>query len=227
MIKKIKKIIKILINYQEKKSVLSHNEQLQFNRVQSWFADEGDVTLRLNYDLNENSIVMDLGGYKGEFSADIYCKYSSTIFVFEPIISFYEIIKSKFSNTNKVIPYPFGLAGKDGHLKISLTDNSSSVYIESEEFEIIKLKSIIHFIKENNITNVDLIKINIEGGEYEILETLIENKMISIFKNIQVQFHDFIIDNAKDRMYNIQNQLQKTHVLSYQYEFVWENWKIK
>ena len=50
---------------------------------------------------------------------------------------------------------------------------------------------------------------------------------ISIFKNLQIQFHDFIIDNAEERMKNIQNKLSKTHEITYQYNFVWENWKIK
>lgn len=35
--------------------------------VVRWFQDQGDKTLRLNYsDLNENSIVFDIGGYLGD-----------------------------------------------------------------------------------------------------------------------------------------------------------------
>jgi FkbM family methyltransferase len=227
MIKKLKKIIKILINYDEKKELRNGNEQLQFERCQPWFRDNGDKTLRLNYDLNENSVVFDLGGYKGEFASDIYCKYSSSIYVFEPILEFYNIIKFKFSNSSKIHAFQFGLGGRNENLKISLTDNSSSIFIESNKFEIIQLKSIIEFINEYNITKVDLIKINIEGGEYEVLEALISNNMVSMFTNIQVQFHDFIVENAKERMNKIQIELAKTHNLTYQYEFVWENWKLK
>ena len=36
-----------------------------FFDVDRWFADRGDQTLRLDYDLNENSVVLDLGGYHG------------------------------------------------------------------------------------------------------------------------------------------------------------------
>ena len=36
-----------------------------FFDVDRWFADrKGDQTLRLVYDLNENSVVLDLGGYR-------------------------------------------------------------------------------------------------------------------------------------------------------------------
>ena len=116
---------------------------------------------------------------------------------------------------------------KTNYFSISNSGDASSVFIETEGSEKIVLKSIINFIKDNNIASIDLIKINIEGGEYEVLESLLEAGMISIFKNLQIQFHDFIIDNAEERMKNIQIQLSKTHEITYQYNFVWENWKIK
>ena len=112
-------------------------------------------------------------------------------------------------------------------MQISMSDNSSSIFLKTDESETIQLKSIVNFIKNNNINKVDLIKINIEGGEYELLESLLENNLISIFTNIQVQFHDFLLDNGKERMNKIQENLAKTHELTYQYEFVWENWKLK
>jgi FkbM family methyltransferase len=226
MISRIKKAVKILINY-DKKSVISENDLLQYKRVQPWFAAKGDQTLRLDYDLNSDSIVFDVGGYKGEFAAEILCKYNTNIYIFEPIRDFFLIIKGKFSNNEKVKPFNFGLAGKDQELEISLSDNSSSVYLNGENKETIQLKSIVDFIGTNNIKQIDLIKINIEGGEYELLESLIDNGYISIFKNIQVQFHDFLFENTKERMIKIQENLSKTHELTYQYEFVWENWKIK
>lgn len=225
MISRVKKAIKILINYRDKKTGLSPNDILQHNRVQPWFAVKGDQSLRLNYDLNSDSLVFDVGGYKGEFAADILCKYDSNIYVFEPIKDFFEIIENKFIKNKKVKSFNFGLAGENANLQISLSDNSSSIYLNGEKTEIIKLKSIVEFLEIHNIKEVDLIKINIEGGEYELLESLIANNFINMFKNIQVQFHDFLIENAKGRMNEIQENLSKTHKLTYQYEFVWENWE--
>ncbi len=123
--------------------------------------------------------------------------------------------------------YNFGLAGKDDQMQISMLDNASSVFLQSADSETVQLKSIVDFIQENTIQSVDLIKINIEGGEYELLEALIENNLIPVFKNIQVQFHDFLLDDGKERMISIQENLSKTHQITYQYEFVWENWQLK
>ena len=37
--------------------------------------------------------------------------------------------------------------------------------------------------------HVDLIKINIEGGEYELLEAILDNNLAKAFDNLQIQFH--------------------------------------
>ncbi|WP_452596486.1 FkbM family methyltransferase [Pontimicrobium sp. MEBiC01747] len=226
MIKRIKQFVKRIL-FKKEIERLKKERQIQYERCVPWFKAKGDETLRLNYPLNKDSVVFDLGGYKGEFAASIYNKYQSVIHVFEPVPSFYNIIEKAFADNDKVTAYKYGLAGKDGDMQISSTDDSSSVYITKGASQIIALKSIVNFIKTNDIDCVDLIKINIEGGEYEVLEALLDNNMISIFKNIQVQFHDFIIENARERMEAIQKRLTATHELTYQYDFVWENWKLK
>ena len=79
-------------------------------------------------------------------------------------------------------------------------------------------------MQENNIKHIGLMKINIEGAEYDLLVHLIETSYIGRINNIQIQFHDFVKD-AEKRMIEIEEKLAKTHKLTYQYPFVWENWK--
>ncbi|MBW7675619.1 FkbM family methyltransferase [Chryseobacterium chendengshani] len=229
MIQKLKKIAKIILSKEQiiYKAPISENDRIQAKRVVSWFADKGDETLRLNYDLNENSIVFDVGGYKGEFARDIFCKYQSNIYIFEPLKEFYEICLKRFIKNRKVHSYNFGLADRSFDTEINISDNASSIFSVGGVKTKIRLESITDFIENKHIESVDLIKINIEGGEYDLLESLIKQKLVDKFKNIQVQFHDFVIDNARDRMEKIQHELSKTHELTYQYDFVWENWTLK
>ncbi|HRO41244.1 MAG TPA: FkbM family methyltransferase [Flavipsychrobacter sp.] len=195
-------------------------------RFKKWEAEDGDHNLRFDYNLNDSSLVFDVGGYKGEFAAAIFCKYNCEVYVFEPLPQFFNIINATFAHNSRVHPYCFGLSDITGTATISLSDVSSSLFIKDAETVQIQLKSMVEFIQEQNISKVDLLKLNIEGAEYALLEALLDNNLIGIFKNIQVQFHEFLVENSVERMNKIHQRLSKTHRLSWQYEFVWENWEL-
>lgn len=230
----MKKILVKIVSFLDKfeknsknKSAKVTNTTIQTARCAKWFEDKGDETLRLNYPLNENSVVFDIGGYKGEFARDIHCKYNSTIFVFEPVPEFYKQIADRFVNNLKVKVFNFGLGNSNYKAQINLEDNSSSLYKKGNNSIEIEIRSFNDFVNEQHISKIDLAKLNIEGSEYDLLESIIEAGNIQKIHNIQVQFHDFIIENALERMRSIQNKLSQTHELTYQYEFVWENWRLK
>ena len=197
--------------------------QQEFNR---WIASKGGATLRVNYPLDENSVVFDAGGFKGKWAEKIYNKYQSNIYVFEPIKSHINIINQKFSANDKVKVYEFGLSNKDQEMEIFHSGDASSIFGGGKTSENIQLKSMIDFMKNNKIENIDLIKINIEGGEYDLLEDMIDKNVQSSFGNIQIQFHRFVPD-CVERRNKIREELKKTHELTYDYEFIWENWKMK
>jgi FkbM family methyltransferase len=205
---------------------LSEQEALYHQNNNRWFADHGDKTLRLDYDLNENSIVFDLGGYEGQWASDIFSKFCCNVHVFEPIKSFASQIEHRFSKNSKIKVHNFGLAPTTTKAQISLAENCSSIIKNSPNCEEIQLFNAFDFISQGLITKIDLMKVNIEGSEYDLLEHLIKTNLISQISNIQVQFHNFFPE-AEERMETIQSKLTKTHSLTWQYRFVWENWRLK
>jgi FkbM family methyltransferase len=191
-----------------------------------WFADSGDRTLRLDYDLDGNSLVFDLGGYVGQWTSDIYSMYRCTIHVFEPVAEYAEGIRRRFSRNADIHLHQFGLAGCSQIASIGLDRDGSSILKPGRMVEEIELVRASDFLEQNAIGQIDLMKINIEGAEYDLLEHLIQFGVVLRIKNIQVQFHDFVPD-AERRMRRIQADLARTHELTYQYPFVWENWRLK
>lgn len=220
----MKKVLILILN---RFKILKSSERIQKRRCKAWFEIDGDSTLRLNYDLNCNSVIYDVGGYHGDFASDIHNKYGSKIFVFEPVNFFFDLIHNRFLFNKNINVFNFGLGGYTRNEYITMLDNSSSLYSKKGEKSEILIKSIADFMFENDHQIVDLIKLNIEGGEYELLNSLIDSNLICRFKNIQVQFHDFIIDNAEEQMEALQKKISITHSLSWQYKFVWENWELK
>jgi FkbM family methyltransferase len=196
------------------------------NNLAKWFNDNGDNTLRLDYDLNDNSIVFDLGGYHGGWAKNIIDIYNCNIYIFEPFINYFNLIKDKFNSNDKVKIYNFGLSNKTSEELLYISEDGSSIFQKNNNAIKINLVDINNFLQEEKLTQIDLIKINIEGSEYDVLEQLIQSDYINNIKNIQVQFHKFV-ENAENRRNEIRKKLSETHYETYCYEFVWENWRLK
>jgi FkbM family methyltransferase len=196
--------------------------------VERWFKDKGDETLRLDYPLTSDSVVFDVGGYRGDFAFDINKKYDCTVYIFEPVLEFYQSCVARFANNEKVICFNHGLASVEGQLEIGLADNASSFNspYANDKKEIVQLRSIVDFIRELSIEKIDLLKVNIEGGEFDIIPAIIESSDIKNINYLQIQFHNFIA-SADAKRIKIRNQLALTHTEMWNYDFVWESWKLK
>ena len=215
-----KKLLQISMRFQLNNS---KNEELQ-----RWKKDNGDQILRQCYDLDQNSVVFDLGGFIGQWSSDIYSRYRCKIFCFEILGDYAIKIEERFKKNQDIKIYNFGLSSKNSNVDIYLHNDGttiSPIKYQNVKIEKGKVVDFVDFIQSNTIHHIDLIKINIEGAEYELLEYLVETKTVTIIDNIQVQFHNISLE-SKDRMRSIQSELAKTHKLTYQYQFVWENWQI-
>lgn len=202
--------------------------QAHFNKeIERWFANRGDHTHRINYALDENSIVVDLGGYKGDWADKIHSMYKCSVYVFEPVKSFFYNIKNRFASNPKIQVFNAGIGPANGELAINVNGDASSTFSgtgTTENVEIWGAESLFKTSGPINRETIDLIKINIEGGEYDLLDFILEQECASKFKNIQVQFHTFMPDCEKRRD-AIRSGLQRTHKLTYNYDFVWENWE--
>ena len=181
---------------------------------------------RFDYSLNENSIVFDIGGFKGDFADKIVNKYGSSVFVFEPIKSFFDRIDKRFKNNPKVTVKNYGLSNGNFVTDITLDGDSSSVFKNNKNKESINLYDVVDTIKTLDIKKIDLMKINVEGSEYNILRCLINSGMVKKCLNLQIQFHKFV-NNAEQLRTEIVRDLERTHKRTWNYEWVWENWSRK
>jgi FkbM family methyltransferase len=205
--------------------------QTHQERVQRWQQAGNDERLRTHYPtLGPDSVVLDLGGFEGDFALLMNAKYGSRCHVFEVVPDLCEGIRTRCAGNPKITVHAFGLAGSTRQEDLFLADEGSSTFADrSSTHRQIRIQLVAAdewFRKHLGTAAVELMKINIEGGEYELLEHLIENDLHKRVANIQVQFHEDVIAGAGRRMDRIHSRLAKTHRLTYQERFVWENWEL-
>lgn len=194
--------------------------------LRRWHEVRGDKTLRLEYDLNYGSIVFDLGGYEGQWASDIHAMYGCRVHIFEPVPEFANRIKKRFARNARILTHNFGLSSQTMVARLAVCGDGSSVHRQCADMRDIQLVCAKEFLAEEGIAHIDLIKINIEGAEYDVLQHLIDSGFIERIANVQVQFHD-CVPFARDRRANLRRQLERTHELTYDFSFVWESWRLK
>jgi len=193
--------------------------------LRQWKLDRGDATLRYEYPLNETSVVLDVGGFQGDFADTMVDRYGCRVLLFEPMAAFFEQCEERFAAEPRVSTFHYGLGAKDEQLSLSSSSDASSFFRTNgaDEFESAQVRDVASVWEQLDLTHVDLMKINIEGGEYPLLRRLIETDTIRQVCNIQIQFHNFV-DDAEEQRAELRRQLGSTHEETWCYDFVWENW---
>ena len=200
--------------------------------LNQWFADNGDYTHNINYELNNDSVVIDLGGYYVLWIDEILKKNNPNIpniILVEPVPEFYNHLVTKYENYEKIKVMNVGVSTDKNEatktLYVSSDGSSTNFNINVKSVIQIKTMPIDKILSDNNINQVDLLQINIEGDEYGLMEYMIESNTIDKFKNIQIQFH-LGIDNDIERRNIIQkNLVSKGFKNKFDYPFVWESWE--
>lgn len=131
-------------------------------------------------------VIFDIGGNIGITSIYLASIFpDSLIYSFEPLKENFEILKKNTSQYNNIEVFNIGLGSKNGRFEVYLSDDNEnhggvSFYSEvegnlSESYIECEVRNINDIIKEIGVTSIDLIKIDTEGGEYDILTALNTN----------------------------------------------------
>lgn len=194
--------------------------------IAQWKRDRGEQELKFNFPLTSESVVLDVGGFRGDFAHEVFSRFGCKVLVFEPMPEFYDQCVKRFRDNPNVRVLRYGLGEVDERLPLSEANDASSFFrgdadSGSVSAEVRDVKSVWD---ELQIRDVALMKINIEGSEYPLLDRLIESGLSTHVDHLLVQFHDFV-DDASERRAVIQRRLGPSHEQSWCYDFVWESWQ--
>lgn len=186
----------------------------------AWWAAGGDDAFRYNSELRAGDVVFDLGGYEGEFTARMM-KDGVQFHIFEINPVMIALLNTKFNSSPMVSVHPFGL----GHKNIagSSVGSGPGAAFMPDESDNILIRDFVEFVNELAIDRIALLKVNIEGPEYDLIEHLDRAGILHNINELQIQPHDFE-DDCFDRLLSMHRILSKTHRLVSSHTFVWDFW---
>ena len=193
-----------------------------------WKNEGKKQKIRFNYKLQEGDVVFDLGAFRGSFSDKVYNE-NSRYFLFDTNPTMVDFLKKKFLNKENVSIFPFGLGERDiyGKKKKSFSPwAQAGASFEETSGENIIIKDFLKFCLEQNINEIKVLKINIEGAEYNLMKYLYENDFLKNIQHVQIQPHDFE-NESLGNLLELHKNLHETHQLKLSYPFVWDFWERK
>lgn len=182
--------IKIKLGIEPKIKIMKGGCKLEFHGNK----DYGGWAIPKNI-INKNSIVLDIGiGEDISFSESIILKYNINIHGFDPTPK--SIIFINKLNNSKFHMHNYGLAAKNGTCVFHLPANTN--YVSGSLTKAIHMgddQIQVNFIDVENlmlmlyIKKIDVLKIDIEGAEYEVIESEAFKRNAHRINIICVEFH--------------------------------------
>ena len=190
--------------------------------------DDPNDLKRITYPLNENSLVVDVGGLTGDWASRIYNRYSCYIDIYEPHPILSQKAQENFLCNKKVDVFAYGLGNKNDTMTLYGDFYNASLFKNDTGgmHKVAVRKSSGVFNSKYFDKVIDLLKINVEGAEYLILPDLIAGFDMTRIKNIQVQFHKNVPDHEVKRNI-IRTCLSKTHKMIWNYDYIFESWSLQ
>lgn len=176
-------------------------------------------------DLDGSSVVLDVGAYVGDFAIPMRKRYGATVHAFEPAPDAFTELHARLGDDPGALLHPYGLAGEDRRATMALEGPGSTVYDAPGTFgtAAVELRDIVTILDDLGLDDVDLLKVNIEGGEFELFDRLMDTDSLPRFRQISVQFHEWHPGGYRHRS-AIRRALARTHREVWNYPWVWELW---
>ncbi|WP_457747004.1 FkbM family methyltransferase [Sulfurimonas sp.] len=220
MWEKIKKIKRVLTN---KDFFYKNTIQINDKKVGSSYGGWWIAT-----DILKEPIVLSFGlGEDVTFDKAMIEDYNARVYGFDPTPKSIKYVES-LNLGEKFSLYPYALSDSDGVLTFNLPKNDehvsgSLVDIPSSETINVKCHKLESIYSELMIKNIDILKMDIEGAEYKIVEDIV--KLDILPTQILIEYHHFF-DNIekKDTLDSIalllQNGYELFHIDGYNYSFI-------
>lgn len=142
----------------------------------------------LDWPLTTESVVVDVGGYKGRWALQIAERYRSRLYVFEPQPWAAAVCREVLGERATVEGY--GLGTKNAVLPMEHWETDGCTFVTiGPRADFGELREIGEAFEEFGVAHIDLMMMNIEGYEYTLIPHMLDQGIYP--DRLMVQFHAF------------------------------------
>ena len=184
----------------------------------------GDALLLRGAPIGSEDTVVDVGAFAGAFTTEICWRFGARCVAVEPVPSFCRMLNERFSGNGRVRIVEAAIGASDSEIELRLQNDSTTAYA-SPGGERIRAPCIDSARLVKEAAPVALLKLNVEGAEYDALDRLVSTELLAGIRSVLVQFHR-VAPDSEGRRERIRKALAVTHREVFSYPFVWERWDL-
>jgi FkbM family methyltransferase len=167
--------------------------------IRSWSERSGLTTVKTHSiyarPIRSGSVIVDLGANVGDFTEEMNRRFGCICYAVEPIPDLY----SQISSNDSIQKFNIAISDKSEPLKLFMSANRECHSVHEEVAATYGAEGVIEcravtleqFLKDNRISAIDLLKVDIEGAEKWLFQSTSDDVLRSV-KQITIEFHDFI-----------------------------------
>jgi FkbM family methyltransferase len=190
------------------------NEEPIYMNYKEFFVD--GIYSGLN--LDNLNVVIDIGANVGLFTKYMLCKSAKKVFCYEPNKSAFESLSKNYKNNSSVSLNNLAVSTNNDKLRLYLDPNNtlvSSAKRNTSNFYDVDSITLKQIFDQNNIDKVDLIKIDIEGMEYELVENM-DDEIFNKVDSFIIEYHDL---QSMDKSTGVNKLIKKFKEQKYSVKF--------
>jgi FkbM family methyltransferase len=156
--------------------------------------------------IEKDDVVVDIGANLGMFSVYAQNFNPSKVVAVEPSPKEYECLEKNVSSFNNIKCYKYAVSDKSGTINFLLAEGGVSNRIYNPEtqnnfFDAISQEIFVNAISLNdliaqeNLDKIDYLKVDCEGAEFEIFNSLDQSFLQNKIKKVAIEYHSKTIKN--------------------------------
>ena len=182
------------------------------------------------YKIKENDICIDCGANIGRVS-DMFLQMGAEVHAFEPHRDLHNMLLYKYKDNSKIklhnqavgtqnTKIPFKIIDNESENYLALSQGASVCNVDTADYKTvfeydIEMIDLCEYIQKNIVNEgkrVYILKIDIEGAEWDLLEKIIQTKIYEYCDYIFCEEHSRFVQDGNQRLEKINNLINENNI---------------